>query len=95
MEQLNYKEQYRRLFSAYRSNSLDPEGPDLKMLDTLIGQFPYCQSLYLIYAACLKNNPEKFESFLFKAALRTSQRDFLYQTINHPEKINAGCQPGS
>ena len=91
MEQLNYKEQYKRLFSAYRSNSLDQDGVDPEMLNTLIGQFPYCQPLYMIYAACLKNNPEKFESQLFKAALRTSQRDFLYQTINHPEKLMLGA----
>ncbi|HCN84609.1 MAG TPA: hypothetical protein DIT07_13465 [Sphingobacteriaceae bacterium] len=95
MEQINYSEEYRRLFLAYRSNSLRQDGNDLQLISDLIDKFPYCQSLYFIHAACIKSNPEKLEGSLFKAALRTANPETLYQTIHHPDKliVNATLVP--
>ncbi len=95
MERINYSEEYKRLFLAYRSNSLGQRENDLQVISALIDKFPSCQPLYYIHAACLKNDPEKFEGSLFKAALRTANPESLYQTIHHPDKliVNATLVP--
>jgi hypothetical protein len=87
VEQINYTEEFQRLLSAYRSNSFEPGENDLRLISTLIDRFPFSQSLYFIQAAFLKDDTERFESSLFKAALRTAHPETLYQTIHHPDKF--------
>ena len=87
MEQINYQEEYKRLFSAYLANPEIANASELESVKILIDKFPFCQPLHFIYAAGSKNDPEKFDICLSKAAILSPQRETLYQTIHHPEKF--------
>jgi hypothetical protein len=87
VEQINYCEEYKRLISAYLSNPDKIGAIELESIKTLLDKFPYCQSLHFLYSAGLKNDREKFDIYLSKAAILAPQRETLYQTIHHPENF--------
>jgi len=87
VEQINYKEEYKRLFSADLEHPDISNGIQLQSIRVLLDRFPFCQPLNFIYAAGLKNDAEKFESFLAKAVILDPQRETLHETIHHLEKF--------
>ncbi len=80
MEYLDITE-IKTLFSSLLQRGIHGADNNSKDLETLLQQFPYCQSLYAIQAVQNKNN-STFNSHLSKAALYSPDRTVLYDLIN-------------
>lgn len=90
MEQTNYQELNKKLFSDYTANPSALGSGDSKFLETSLEKFPYCQLLHSFYTRSLSvDDPDGFEKQLSKTALFFPDRKVLYTLIEDSEKLKS------
>ncbi|MXV17549.1 hypothetical protein [Hufsiella ginkgonis] len=86
VEQLNYREEFNRVVSAYLENPDLTPVPDLPVLNSLIERFPFCQLLYLVRTAASRTDGNAFKEQLAKTAVYMPQRGVLFKALHRPEE---------
>ena len=80
----------KELFSAWVTNPSDIKIEDLRDIEPLIQQFPYCQVLHAFGAKVSRQGSlETANKALSVASLYSPNRTILFELISHPERLTS------
>ncbi len=88
MEQTNYQELDKNLFSKYISDPSVINTGDAAALETSLKKFPYCQLLHSFFTRSVSDQ-ENFEKQLARSAVLLPDRTVLYKIIKEAEKLKS------
>ncbi|MHB1178776.1 MAG: hypothetical protein ACYCZO_10645 [Daejeonella sp.] len=90
MEQTNYPELYKKMFSDHIHDPSAVSAEHLKALESLTIKYPYSQLLRAFYTRSLaETDPSFFEKELMKTALYSPDRDVLRTIIENAESLKS------
>lgn len=88
MEQFNQQEVFKKLFAKCVANPCAIAEEDVKILETGIADYPYCQVLNLCYSRSLSlSDSENLNKQLCYSSIIIPERKILYKILNEPEQL--------
>lgn len=100
MEQTNFKQVNKQLFSGYVAKPSKTGRDDAENVANLLENYPYCQILQSVYPHCLVGRENAFNKQVEKASIYSPDRELLFKIIHRPNELfnpetdNSNSGPG-